>query len=360
MMPGDRPHYVLQIVDQPERVRCSGFGPQMYGRPISPAPILQLFRRGPGGALISDPSSMIEASGFVVHIQLYSSDGTADLSLVVNPIRLKEAVPVNPVSPALLLKDIPAGSNPDPCVAWTPPPDVESSDIHMLENEAKATVSLPPSPIPKAWFAGNEAFTQEDLNTDGAASLSITSRSAPHPAWSSTSVSTDQFHDSKRSHSRHRASEDSVGLYSHLGLSSQDQSMKRLLPFAQPSLFGNLVSSSIFSKSADSSKAGVFFAFDKVYIRVEGTYRLKFTLVDLSDPRSLGTGCSTVSTVLSDPFVSHGWKSFPGMIEPSSVLKTLARGGVRATRKVRNKRNGARDTKVVEFATATNLSIPTS
>ncbi|KAI9208408.1 velvet factor [Polychytrium aggregatum] len=210
---------------------------------------------------------MTEASLFVIHVQLYAADGMEDRSLVVNPARLKEAVPRPSTSLALHHR-----------VAHTPPPDTDS-----LQTE---NVIGSPSMAPVAAANGCQSCSPD----------------AGSPDWLQD-------------------------------LSDSDQVARMLFPAAQPSLFGNLVSSAVFSKSAQNSMTGVFFVFSKLFIRVEGTYRLKFTLADLGDPC-----CPALVTIQSEGFVSYGWKNFPAMSEPTSTFKALAQQGVHAVRRSRGRK----------------------
>ncbi|KAI9206789.1 velvet factor-domain-containing protein [Polychytrium aggregatum] len=118
------------------------------------------------------------------------------------------------------------------------------------------------------------------------------------------------------------------------GWADSELYMSRLLPYAQHSLFGALISPSIFAKGVNGTEAGIYFVFGALFIRVEGTYRLMFDLVDLSNARrSPSSSCRILASILSTPLVSHGWKAFPGMGQPSSTLRDLVKQGTKVTRK---------------------------
>ncbi|KAI9201876.1 velvet factor-domain-containing protein [Polychytrium aggregatum] len=87
-----------------------------------------------------------------------------------------------------------------------------------------------------------------------------------------------------------------------------------------PPLFGNLVSPSQFAQGLDHA-TGVFFIFSNLCIRMEGSFRLQFTLVDLQLPKVL-------ASAMSDIFVSHSWRTFPGMTKITPLTQHFVDQGV--------------------------------
>lgn len=78
-------------------------------------------------------------------------------------------------------------------------------------------------------------------------------------------------------------------------------------------------------KLKDTNEAeGAFFIFADISIRVEGIFRLKFTLFEIK-----GMEVERVCSVFSDPFQVYSPKSFPGMSESTALTRTFSDQGVR-------------------------------
>ncbi|CAO3629178.1 unnamed protein product [Cunninghamella blakesleeana] len=69
---------------------------------------------------------------------------------------------------------------------------------------------------------------------------------------------------------------------------------------------------------------GVFFIFSDISIRMEGFFRLRFTLFEI-----IGSYAQSKSSVLSDVFQVYSPKSFPGMSESTFLTRLFSEQGVR-------------------------------
>ncbi|CAO3586872.1 unnamed protein product [Absidia cylindrospora] len=74
----------------------------------------------------------------------------------------------------------------------------------------------------------------------------------------------------------------------------------------------------------DGGNEGAFFIFADVSIRMEGLFRLRFTLFEIMESHSISR-CS----VLSDVFQVYSPKSFPGMSESTLLTRSFSEQGVR-------------------------------
>ncbi|KAI8329215.1 velvet factor [Chlamydoabsidia padenii] len=72
------------------------------------------------------------------------------------------------------------------------------------------------------------------------------------------------------------------------------------------------------------NKDGGFFIFADISVRLEGNYRLKFTLFEI-----VGDQVQRWVSVISDPFTVYSPKYFPGMSESSLLTKSFSDQGVR-------------------------------
>ncbi|KAI9310712.1 velvet factor-domain-containing protein [Dichotomocladium elegans] len=92
---------------------------------------------------------------------------------------------------------------------------------------------------------------------------------------------------------------------------------------AVQSIAGAAVQSPHQLKNVGNSR-GAFFVFSDLSVRIEGHFRLKFTLY-----RILGYQVSQITSVLSDVFQVFSPKAFPGMSESTALTKWFSDQGVR-------------------------------
>ncbi|CAO3666036.1 unnamed protein product [Rhizopus stolonifer] len=76
-------------------------------------------------------------------------------------------------------------------------------------------------------------------------------------------------------------------------------------------------------KNTDNTEGG-FFIFSDISVRLEGIYRLKFTLFRIE-----GESVQTLKSTLSDPFQVYAPKIFPGMSESTILTRHFSEQGVR-------------------------------
>ncbi|KAF9199521.1 hypothetical protein BGZ49_010337 [Haplosporangium sp. Z 27] len=92
---------------------------------------------------------------------------------------------------------------------------------------------------------------------------------------------------------------------------------------AHRALAGTVVSSLNRLKDVDNSDGG-FFVFGDMSARIEGRFRLRFTLLELVEGEVLH-----VMTTLSNPFTVYSSKTFPGMSESTFLSRSFSDQGVR-------------------------------
>ncbi|KAI8879744.1 hypothetical protein K501DRAFT_192937, partial [Backusella circina FSU 941] len=69
---------------------------------------------------------------------------------------------------------------------------------------------------------------------------------------------------------------------------------------------------------------GAFFVFPDISVRIEGTFKLKFTLF-----RIFGLDVHRICSVMSDQFKVYSSKLFPGMSESTLLTRSFSDQGVR-------------------------------
>ncbi|ORZ26236.1 velvet factor-domain-containing protein [Absidia repens] len=115
---------------------------------------------------------------------------------------------------------------------------------------------------------------------------------------------------------------------------------------------GTVVQSSHKLKDADNID-GSFFVFADISVRLEGDYRLKFTLFEI-----VSEHVQRLASVISDPFTVYSPKYFPGMSESSLLTRLFSEQGVRIRIRKDTRNNGKRQ-KIQEDDATTEKS-PTS
>ena len=88
-------------------------------------------------------------------------------------------------------------------------------------------------------------------------------------------------------------------------------------------LVGSLVSSLHRLKDSDNNDGG-FFVFGDISVKIEGVFRLKFTLFEI-----LAGQVVSLQTIVSDEFTVYSAKNFPGMSESTFISRSFGDQGVR-------------------------------
>ncbi|KAJ5637719.1 Velvet factor [Penicillium lividum] len=112
--------------------------------------------------------------------------------------------------------------------------------------------------------------------------------------------------------------------YYFMCCSLYDASDDRPVPVApSTALAGTLVSSLHRLKDVDNSDGG-FFVFGDLSVKIEGEFRLKFTLFEMRRDQ-----VTYLKTIISDRFTVSPPKSFPGMMESTYLSRSFADQGVK-------------------------------
>ncbi|KAI9489219.1 velvet factor-domain-containing protein [Zychaea mexicana] len=94
-------------------------------------------------------------------------------------------------------------------------------------------------------------------------------------------------------------------------------------------LVGSLVASAIKLYNVQG-QMGIYFIFSDISVRLEGTYRLGFSLVDVRSPcMSPDQSSSTLSKIYTDAFTIYPAKSFPGVAPRTELSQCFLRQGVK-------------------------------
>ena len=100
------------------------------------------------------------------------------------------------------------------------------------------------------------------------------------------------------------------------------------IPHHLPILIGTKVNSAVLMNDLDG-KPGLFFVFHDLSIRIEGVFRLKFSLIDVEGSQGLVQKSHVAASVFSEPFTVFTPKAFPGMSDSSDLSKAFAAQGLK-------------------------------
>ncbi|KAG2200189.1 hypothetical protein INT47_009827, partial [Mucor saturninus] len=140
-----------------------------------------------------------------------------------------------------------------------------------------------------------------------------------------------------------------------------------LLSFHDPaptrSLMGAVVSNA-YQLTDNENTPGIFFIFQDLSVRIEGTFCLKFMFMNLSagDPLTMSTQVS--DDVMSNPFTVYSAKNFPGMTDSTSISQCFAQQGIKISirkgRRIRrlNDRSFTNDTVADRSSSSTHKEDP--
>ncbi len=104
-------------------------------------------------------------------------------------------------------------------------------------------------------------------------------------------------------------------------LINADETSNKEIP--HNSLFGTLVSSLHKLKDTNNNDGG-FFVFGDLSVKMEGEYKLYFTLFEMK-----GMDCEVIATAKSSVFRVYSAKAFPGMAESTFLTRSFSDQGVR-------------------------------
>ncbi|KAI8142609.1 velvet factor [Fennellomyces sp. T-0311] len=88
-------------------------------------------------------------------------------------------------------------------------------------------------------------------------------------------------------------------------------------------LAGQTVSSMYKLKDYDNNDGG-FFVFGDLSVRIEGQFRLRFTLFEITTQ-----GVISLKSIISDILTVYSTKAFPGMLESTFLSRSFSDQGVR-------------------------------
>ncbi|KAF6818631.1 developmental regulator VelB [Colletotrichum sojae] len=312
--------YRLEVVQQPQRARMCGFGDKDR-RPITPPPCIRVVVFNPKTKQEVNMNEL-EHAHFVIHVDLWSEDGTQEVNMVRHSSQTASISTTMPVSFSALRDEpiqsiqpyaqiMPAGYG-APTMGYgqqQPPPPPSQ---HMMQGYGVPSYSAPAA----GYSSSNSAF-------------------APPTQYYPPTTVPSQAAQPDMGYSGHRQSMSMA--------SSQPQGM-----FTR-NLIGSL-SSSAFRLNDTNDNVGIWFIMQDLSVRTEGHFRLRFSFVSVA--KRPGQPCAEGSAVnmgsspvlaqcFSDVFQVYSAKKFPGVCESTALSKCFALQGI----KIPIRKDGPSDSK---------------
>ncbi|KAJ3036398.1 hypothetical protein HDV00_002765 [Rhizophlyctis rosea] len=320
--------FELAFRQQPSQARMSGFAQTMERRLIDPAPVLQLILRK-GGKVI--PVSHETYSTYVCHATLVAMDGETDRSVVVRPTTGGTESDHSP-------NDAHASSE-----AAAPAIDARHSHSHIhfhnhnqpssqpQQHPTTTAHSYPPTSVPsyqhqppfhhaphhqppRQPFIPSPDEYPTSLQTTRASYFAPTPATQPlPPPYTPHALPTPPTPESATPPTTSVPTTIPPPPLTHLCWT----------------LVGTTVAQCTILTDIDGTE-GMYFVFHDLSVRTRGTYRLKFSLVDVSSFTSLITSTSgrVKTTLTSQAFEVFTPVTFPGTMEPTELSRCFARQGV--------------------------------
>ncbi|KAI9199272.1 uncharacterized protein BJ171DRAFT_219438 [Polychytrium aggregatum] len=294
----DSSMFYLSILEHPYQVRTSGMAASATGRSIDPVPILQLCFRDSQGNVLKDGDADVfsAATFFVVHVRLYSADGSHEIDVLRSqrgshaPRRASTTGTTSAAAAATAAAAANLTNLTTPAMMAIPQNSSTSHDSFDRvygrghEHDSSSPAKLEPSGTTFASASASrlphvheirypsDAHSKEhaprasshDLNrlNEGygpAANIKFEEDGLSQAPWDYSQQQQQHHHQHRHQQQQHQHEDSTVDL---------------------TPLFGNLVSPSYVARDLDQ-RLGIFFIFGNLCIRLEGSFRLRFTLVDL-------------------------------------------------------------------------------
>ncbi|KAJ3932990.1 MAG: velvet factor-domain-containing protein [Lentinula lateritia] len=345
-----RKYYSLQIVQHPLRARMCGFGDKDR-RPLAPAAVAKMVVRRDDNGLVEVDD--VDCSFFVVTVDLWSADGKQEMNLVLHPSSADRYVPPpTPNTTKSRRKGVTTSS-------MGPPASSSSS------SNTNSTSSLPPSQSleppftptnPPTWgypsWSQNENSSemgyrpwnnpvntepstwgpQQAFNYDYSSSQAPATYSSP-PSVPSMGHAPPIAIRSSFSHPHTNFTPTVPSIPSTPAPSSSSYSSIPLPRHTYTRTLVGPLSANATRLLDEHRKPGVFFLFQDLSVRTEGTFRLRMRLMNVGKypaPEAGATGVMSIddrdghergvpgvspvlAQVYSEPFTVYSAKRFPGV-----------------------------------------------
>ncbi|KAG9235098.1 velvet factor-domain-containing protein [Amylocarpus encephaloides] len=352
---GEGTKYALSVVQQPQRARMCGFGDKDR-RPITPPPCVRLIITDAATGKEKDLND-VEHGMFVLNVDLWSAEGTAEVNLVKHSqtspaVSLSQQVSYGQVEAAAFAYSnvLPAqgGMQTDPgMVKFEHGGDPAYGNAAAYPTYAQPPQVNPYSQPPQA-YGGPPQYGQYMPSTTTAPQYppqnGYSQPGAPPGMYFQTGAQLHAGGGMDFPVSQSLPSQSQMPVYGRSYQPGPDISLQRApISNTQPggmftrNLIGSLAASA-FRLTDPDDRIGIWFVLQDLSVRTEGTFRLRFSFVNVGLPSADGTSgtmrvnkgkAPVLASCYSDCFTVYSAKKFPGVVESTGLSKCFATQGIK-------------------------------
>ncbi|KIP12757.1 hypothetical protein PHLGIDRAFT_97406 [Phlebiopsis gigantea 11061_1 CR5-6] len=369
--PYGRKYYSLEVVQHPIRARMCGFGDKDR-RPLAPAAVAKMHVQREDHSLVDVDE--VDCSFFLVTVDLWSADGAKEMNLVLHPTSSDRYVP--PGSAKAKRRHTASSTAPATVQSTTdsqsPVPATPSTSQYPHVNASGTYPTVSPygsAPESSAWgFSASTSLDRSSQQFGPPALPSIQTIGRTESQGSGTRASTDVgFEGTSPTHTGDnwqvtggaRDESDAYrwpqepGSFSAIDSASSSGGVSATPPSTIPPLPRHTYTRTLVGPLSANAcrlldehrKPGIFFLFQDLSIRTEGTFRLRLRLMNVGAPPAPEPGSNRVHTDVSpvlaqtftEPFVVFSAKRFPGV--PDTTALSIALGNQGQKLPLRNRNN---------------------
>ncbi|KAH6915096.1 velvet factor [Coprinopsis sp. MPI-PUGE-AT-0042] len=363
-------YYSLEVVQHPLRARMCGFGDKDR-RPLAPAAVAKMIVRTEDQKLVDVDD--VDCSFFLVTVDLWSADGKQEMNLVLHPSSSDKYAPPNPPSkqPSTRRRTISSsqsrGQANQASKSSTPtpqrpddqsPPNGNSNYYPTDGSSSHASYPPPSSDPPQTWgyppplpsadrsgsFSGPVLPSIQSFHRTASSEWSSSNNDDNYPidpalrsgsdGYSTTNNGDQPVHAASGApYPPPPASSYPSGppAHSSSGTATPQSTIPRNLNTYTRTLVGPL-SANACRLLDEHRKPGIFFLFQDLSVRTEGTFRLRMRLMNVGAPPAPEAGSSRVHNDVSpilaqtftEAFTVFSAKRFPGV--PDTTALSIAFG----------------------------------
>ncbi|SJL02312.1 uncharacterized protein ARMOST_05638 [Armillaria ostoyae] len=333
--------YALEVIQNPLRARMCGFGDKDR-RPLAPAAVVKMVVKREDDSVVDVDD--VDCSFFLVTVDLWSGDGKQEMNLVLHPSSSERYVQQTPKSssntrrrasksgqapnPTRTPTPTPTPTSPEqPYPPYPPPADLTYSDTAPTWGYPSTSFPQPPQQPPQPF--GREPWQVDPDNSEG----------PEYRPWNTETYSNPPPNPNPNS-SPPSYWEPAAPAPTSPSITKEKRPppTPSIPPLPRHTYTRTLVgplSANATRLLDEHRKPGIFFLFQDLSVRTEGTFRLRLRLMNVGAPPAPEAGASAVHTDVSpvlaqtftEPFTVYSAKRFPGVPDTTALSIALGNQG---------------------------------
>ncbi|KAK0190646.1 velvet factor [Armillaria mellea] len=341
--------YTLEVIQNPLRARMCGFGDKDR-RPLAPAAVVKMVVKREDDSIVDVDD--VDCSFFLVTVDLWSGDGKQEMNLVLHPSSSERYVQQTPKSssntrrrtsksgqapnPTRTPTPTPTPTSPEQPYPYPPPPNLAYSETSPTWGYPSTSFPQPPPQPPQSF--GREPWQVDADNSEGPEYRPWTAETYSNPPSNANPNSSPPSYWEPPAPAPTR---------------NDPLPTPSIPPLPRHTYTRTLVgplSANATRLLDEHRKPGIFFLFQDLSVRTEGTFRLRLRLMNVGAPPAPEAGASAVHTDVSpvlaqtftEPFTVYSAKRFPGVPDTTALSIALGNQGQKLPLRNRHGSNNKR------------------